>query len=215
MGCFNFECGECGWGPNGRGEDGREYFGKEAAVVVELTTGKCVIIHGHYTGYGEVETPTGHTFYPEQFEEYWADWLDYKPNNKGEKGPFIAKEIYCEECLYGRDPTPLVEYDFTQMKKVVDYLAKEEAPAAGGAGAAAPAPAPAKAKKAPKPKALTKDQLAAKVAELEAEVGRLKPIAERASRLDEMSRELQAKYPKLRGCMDKMKDLFRADVGYW
>jgi hypothetical protein len=206
--------GKCGWGPNGYGEDGRDYFDKPAAVEVELTSGKTVIIHGRYTGYGEVETETGHTFYHPQFEEFWGCWLDGTYNNHGEKGPFIAKKIYCEECLYGRDPTPISEYDFSDMVKVVDYLKKEEdAAAAAVAAAAAPvvaaSPAPAGAgapkKKIAKPKPLTKEQLVTKVAQLEAEVTRLKPYEERATRLGTMYAEMQTKYTKIRAFYDKIE----------
>jgi hypothetical protein len=52
-------------------------------------------------------------------------------------------------------------------------------------------PKKTKAPKAPKPKALTKDQLAAKVAELEAEVARLKPMEERLLELDKAYTRLQ------------------------
>ena len=213
MGCFNFQCTACGWGEGGHGEDGRDYFDKPAAVVVTLQSGKKVTIHGRYTGYGEVETETGYTFYHPQFEEFWAGWLDYAPNNKDEKGPYIATEIYCEECLWDRDPTSLADFDFSEMEKVVDYLTKKGAAAAPTPAApAAPAPKP---KKAAKPKPLTKDQLATKVAELEAEVARLKPIEQRAVRLNQMYMEVQGKYTRLRECMDKMKAVFREDAGYW
>jgi hypothetical protein len=226
MGNFNFFCdgeGEndgygrvdhkCGWGPNGCGEDGRDYFDKPAAVEVELTSGKTVIIHGRYTGYGEVETETGHTFYHPQFEEFWAGWLKGGYNNNGKKGPFIAKNIYCEECLYDYDPTPISEYDFTDMVKVVDYLKEEEEDAAAAttlpaAPVVAPAPTPAGTgakKKIAKPKPLTKEQLVAKVAQLEAEVARLKPYEERATRLGTMYAEMQTKYTKIRAFYDKIE----------
>ncbi len=220
MGNFNFLCdgegdgyddhgkcyGKCGWGPNGRGEDGREYFDKPAAVEVELSSGKTVTIHGRYTGYGEVETETGYTFYHPQFEEFWECWLNGGYNNHGEKGPFIAKKIYCEECLYDFDPTPISEYDFSEMVKVVDYLQKQKD------AAAAPAPIPAAAsavgvpkKKIAKPKPITKEQLVAKVAQLEAEVARLKPYEERATRLGTMYAEMQTKYTKTRAFYNKIE----------
>lgn len=226
MGCFNFECADCSWGENGTGEDGREYFDKPAAVVVKLKDGKKVIVHGRYTGYGEVETPSGHTFYHPQFEEFWDCWLDGGYNNHGEKGPFIAEAIYCEECLYGRNPTSFAEFDFDQMEKVVDYLEKKEAkeavaavaaaavPTSAGPTPAVAAPTPAAPKKAPKPKPLTKEQLVAKVAELEAEVTRLKPFEERSKRLDTLYNEMHKKYTVVRRVLDSVKKAFQEEYYY-
>ncbi len=191
MGNFNFECGNCGWGPGGDGEDGRDYFGKPAQVFATTRSGKEVRMNGHYTGYGEVELPGGQTFFLKQFEEYWAGWISHKPTD-ATTGPFVGGAILCEDCCSA--PTPMTEFALSDFQTVKEYLEKRAAAASAPAPAAPPAvsakPAP-KAKATAKPKALTKEQLAAKVAELEAEVARLKPMEQRLKDLDKAYTRLQ------------------------
>ena len=192
MGNFNFECAECGWGEGGDGEDGRDYFGAECQVIAKTKSGKEVVLNGTYSGYGCVELPGGQEFYLKQFEEYWAGWLTHT----GAGSPFAGGEILCECCM--RSPPPLSQFSLNDFQTVAEAL-RVEAPAAPVSAAlmpatlmpAAPEPKKTKAPKAPKPKALTKDQLAAKVAELEAEVARLKPMEERLLELDKAYTRLQ------------------------
>ena len=153
-------------------------------------------MNGHYTGYGEVELPGGQTFFLKQFEEYWAGWVTHKPTD-ATTGPFVGGAILCEDCCsWNSAPTPMTEFALSDFQTVKDYLEKRAAVAAAPAPAVSAAPAavpvkPAKAPKAAKPKALTKEQLAAKVAELEAEVARLKPMEQRLKDLDKAYTRLQ------------------------
>lgn len=198
MGNFNFECGKCGWGPNGTGEDGRDYFGKPAQVFAVTKDGKEVCMNGEYTGYGIVELPGGQEFYLKQFDQFWAGWLGA---TDPVCGPFVGGEILCEECCWGSIPTPMTKFGLSDFQTVKEYLEKSvAAPVSAPVSAAKPKP------KAAKPKALTKEQLAAKVAELEAEEARLKPMEKRLADLDRAYTTLHEKYQVAAKRLDKIKN---------
>ncbi len=199
MGNFNFECDECGWGEGGDGEDGRDYFGKPAAAVLEGADGKVILLKGEYTGYGEIELPSGHTFWPDQFEQYFDGWLSGKGN--GEKGPFRCRGILCENCMDYKHQTPFSEFSFFDFVKVKDYLEKQKVPPAPVTSPPAPVAAPKKVKvlKVAKPKPLTKEELVAKVAELEEEVARLRPLQERMDSLQKAYDDMQKRSNRSEG----------------
>ncbi len=202
MGNFNYQCEACGWGEGGEGEDGRDYFDKPAAAILMGKDGQEIVLKGSYTGYGEVELPSGHTFWPDQFEEYFESWIGH--NDNGEKGPFRCRGILCEECMEYKHQTSFSKFSFNDFKKAKDYLAEKKAPPAAAAppvaapAVAAPVAAVPKPKKGPKPKALTKDQLVAKVAALEAELAELRPLKERIQPLQEAYDKLQKQYSAAR-----------------
>lgn len=191
MGNFNFECEECGWGEGGDGEDGRDYFGKPAMAVIHDEHGD-VFLAGEYTGYGAIELPSGHTFWADQFEEYFNCWIGHNDND--EKGPFRCRGILCENCMESYTQTSFSKFSFSDFVKVKDYLEKKKAPAP--AHVAPPAPAVAAPKKVKiikvlKPKPLTKEELVVKVAEMEAELTRLRPLQERMATLQKAYDEMQ------------------------
>lgn len=203
MGCFNFDCGVCGEGvtrdEEGGEWDGREYFSKPVRINVLTKDGRTVVIEGIYSGYGEVDVDFGGKkieFYPKQFQEYWDVWTT--------KGQIVAEEIYCEDCMEDISLTSRATFDLSNFMLVVDYMATNEKPpgwmnphkpslwatrlggAVGGvstpAPTAAPAPAkPAKKKVEPKPK---KEDLILMVAEMKAELARLKPLEARFATLE-------------------------------
>ena len=181
MGNFNYLCGKCGWGPNGSGEDGRDYFGKPAQVIAETKDGKVIRMNGEYSGYGYVELPGGQEFYLKQYEEYWDGWCSYKGTD--ESGPYTSCDVLCQRCMYGSAPTSMTEYSLSDFQTVKEYLEKKKAPAPAVPAEAAK---PKRVLKAPKKtvKAPTKEELVAKVDELQKEVDRLKPMERRLQELD-------------------------------
>lgn len=204
MGNFNFMCDACGWGEGGDGEDGRDYFGKPAKVTAETQSGKLIILEGVYTGYGEVELPDGKIFYPRQFEEHWEFWTSGKENSN----TFVGKGIYCEECMYDHPSTAFTQFSFKDFELVVSYLNKKKQPAAESTMTPAAESIPVQTKKIVKPKALKKDQLIEKVAELEAEVARLKPMEEQLTILNGMYTTVINNYNKVNERMEKIKKAF-------
>lgn len=196
MGNFNFECEECGWGEGGEGEDGRDYFGKPAAAILLGKDGSEIILKGSYTGYGEVELPSGHTFWPDQFEEYFECWIGH--NDHGENGPYRCRGILCEECMEYKTQTSFAKFSFSDFVKAKDYLEKKKAPPPPPAPVATPVVTAPKPKKVPKPKALTKEQLVAKVAAMEAELAELRPLKERFTSLQTAYDKVQKQYNSAR-----------------
>lgn len=122
MGCFNFDCANCGEGMQRDEEgyecDGRDYFDKPVRIQVRTKSGKFVFLEGRYTGYGEVEVEFGsttETFYPKQFAEYWDCWTTEKQ--------FVSEEIYCEDCMEDYPLTSRAEFDLSDFTLAVDYMA--------------------------------------------------------------------------------------------
>lgn len=221
MGNFNYQCGKCGWGPRGDGEDGRDYFSKPAQVFATTKDGKEIRMNGTYTGYGAVELPGGQEFYLKQFEEYWEGWINGHPTDD-ETGPFVGGGILCESCSYKdtlyptyKTATPMTEYSLSDFQTVKDYIEKQKAPPPA---AAAPAPAPAaaapKPAKAPKPKALTKAELEAKVAELQREVDRLKPMEQRLKDLDKAYQKMQDANRTNSRRLEKIREVMYGNMDY-
>lgn len=205
MGNFNYQCGKCGWGPNGHGEDGRDYFGKPAQVVATTRSGKEVRMNGDYTGYGAVELPGGQEFYLKQFEEYWEGWSEHRATDPV-VGPFVGGGILCDDCCWDSPPTSMTEYALSDFLPVKEYLERAKTPVAPPAPPAVTTVKPAKVKAAPKPKPLTKEQLVAKVAELEAVVARLKPMEQRLKDLDQAYARLNASNQAASKKLDKIKN---------
>ena len=194
MGCFNFDCCVCGEGTHRDEEDGmwngREYFGAPVRIKVPTKKGGTVILEGEYTGYGEVEVKFGgklHEFYPKQFDQYWDYWDTAKQ--------YIAHEVYCEDCMEDVPLTSRATFDLTDFILAVDYMAvnpkpsnsfgyREERGSLWDTKPVAPAP-PVKSApvKVPKPKAPTKEELVKQVAEMKAELERLRPLEARFKRL--------------------------------
>ena len=154
-------------------------------------------MNGNYTGYGAVELPGGQEFYLKQFEEYWEGWINGHRTDE-ETGPFVGGDILCESCSYKdtlyptyKTATPMTEYSLSDFQTVKDYIEKQKAPPPAPPAPAAAAPAPKKVLKLAKPKALTKAELEAKVAELQREVDRLKPMEQRLKDLDKAYQKMQ------------------------
>jgi hypothetical protein len=213
MGCFNFDCPNCGVGTH-RDEDGeeweeRDYFGADVRISVHTKKGAVVILEGKYTGYGEVEVKFGDKtveFYPKQFAEYWDCW--------DTKDQYVAQDIYCEECMEDYPLTSRSEFDLSDFTLAVDYMSINMPPPGSMAPwrrdakslwntAPEPAPAPVntvvatpvggagggskkkeKKEKVAKPKPFTKEELVKKVAEMEAELERLRPLEQRFKTLE-------------------------------
>ena len=219
MGNFNYMCGKCGWGPNGDGEDGRDYFGKPCQVIAKTKDGKEIRMNGTYSGYGYVELPGGQEFYLKQYEEHWDCWLEHQTTD--ELGPFTSCGILCDRCAYvatlyptHQGPTPMTEYSLSDFETVKDYLEKENAPAPPPvAPAAAAAPKP-KIVKAPKPKALTKTELEAKVLELQREVDRLKPMEKRLQELDKAYQKMYKANNTNARRLNKIRDVLYGNQDY-
>lgn len=209
MGCFNFDCANCGEGMQRDEEgyecDGRDYFDKPVRIQVRTKSGKFVFLEGRYTGYGEVEVEFGDKtveFYPKQFAIYWDCWNTEKQ--------FVSEEIYCEECMWKCSLTSRAEFDLSDFTLAVDYMAVNTPPPDSMAPwrdcgkslwNTAPPPAPVnvvvtapttaattaatpKKAKVAKPKPLTKEELIKKVAEMEAELERLRPLEQRFKTLE-------------------------------
>ena len=222
MGNFNYECGKCGWGPRGHGEDGRDYFGKPAQVFATTKDGKEIRMNGNYTGYGAVELPGGQEFYLTQFEEYWEGWINGHTTDE-ETGPFVGGGILCEHCAYEatlypkyEKATPMTEYSLSDFQTVKDYIEKQKAPppAPPAPAPSAPAAAPKKVLKLAKPKALTKAELEAKVAELQREVDRLKPMEKRLQDLDKAYQKMQDANRINSRRLKKIQDIMYGNMDY-
>jgi hypothetical protein len=221
MGNFNYMCGKCGWGPNGHGEDGRDYFGKPCQVIAKTKDGKEIRMNGEYSGYGYVELPGGQEFYLKQYEEHWDGWLSGQRTD--ELGPFTSCGILCDRCAYvatlyptHQGPTPMTEYSLSDFETVKEYLEKKNAPPPPPA---APAPAPAakapkKVVKLAKPKALTKAELEAKVLELQREVDRLKPMEKRLQELDKAYQKMYEANNTNSRRLKKIQDVFYGRMDY-
>jgi hypothetical protein len=227
MGCFNFDCCECGEGVTHDEEgyvcEGREYFGAPVRINVPTKDGRTVVLEGTYTGYGEVEVKFGTKkveFYPKQFQEYWDFWTT--------KEQIISEEVYCEDCMEDHPLTSRATFDLSDFTLAIDYMAIHEKPPGwmaphgkptlwatrrGGAvgGAAAPAPAPAKKKTEPKPKPPKKDDLILMVAEMKAELERLRPIASRFATLETEANDLREQVRE----RDERLDAIRKALDRW
>lgn len=215
MGCFNFDCCNCGEGVSrdeeGEEWEGREYFGAPVRINVLTKDGRTVVLEGKYSGYGDVEVMFGAKkieFYPKQFQEYWDFW----PTEK----QLVAEEIYCEDCMDDVLLTSRSTFALPDFVLAVDYMATHEKPpgwmapynkkslwatrlggAVGGASTTA-ADASAmvskkKLKKAdePKPKALKKEDLIKMVDEMKAELERLRPLEARFATLEAEANSLR------------------------
>jgi len=213
MGNFNYLCTVCGWGPGGEGEDGRDYFGKPCQVSAETKDGKVIHMNGEYSGYGYVELPGGQEFYLQQYEEHWDGWCSYEKTD--ENGPFTSCGILCQHCMYSSAPTSMTEFSMSDFETVKEYLEKLKAPPPP----APPAPAPAPTKKpkivrAIKPKPLTKEELLAKVDELQKEVDRLKPMEKRLQELDKTYQKMLATNQTYERRLKKIRDAVYGNADY-
>lgn len=87
MGCFDYEC-ECG----GKTCDhvGGQLYDSTVVIEVPLSDGTNVYLEGYYEQYGYV-TVEGYQFYPEQFQEYFEDWLE---DEKHPEKIFLAKRVW-------------------------------------------------------------------------------------------------------------------------
>jgi hypothetical protein len=223
MGCFNFDCPNCGVGThrdeNGEEWEDRDYFGATVRISVPTKKGGMVILEGRYSGYGEVEVEFGGKtieFYPKQFEEYWDCW--------NTEMQYLAQEIYCETCMENYPLTSRATFDLSDFTLAVDYMATHEKPRASmapwgastskwgtalvtpvPAPAPQPAPPPAKAAKVVKPKPLKKEDLAKKVAEMTAELERLRPLESRFMTLEAENVRLREDLHATRERLDKIR----------
>jgi hypothetical protein len=103
MGCFDYEC-ECG-GTTCK-HVGRQLNDSVAIVEVPLSDGTTVYLQGDYDQYGSVNIGD-YEFYPEQFDDYFEDWFNYK-NEEKKKSSFLAKRIWTVSDL----EFPEGNYDF-------------------------------------------------------------------------------------------------------
>lgn len=226
MGCFNFDCKVCGEGVyrdedgNETGADGRDYFGAPCRILVPTKSGKTIVVEGEYNGYGEVELPDGTMFYPDQFQEYWSFWLD---NSDGEMNPFYAGDIYCEDCFDKVEPTSRKEWSNEDCIRVMEmeqtraqygsrvYYTlppiKVAAPTPSAASAAQPEKKDKAAKEPkPKPKPLKKEELQKRVAELEAELEKLRPLESRFTYMETNYKRVMEENASMRKKLDRARD---------
>lgn len=184
MGHFNFECVGCGWGRRAKGD---KFFGMTVMITARTKTGKTVYITGVYDGYGDVEVVLDgkeHLFYSTQFKPYWDSWCG---------SGYVCEHIFCEECMDASHLTPLAEFSKDDFTTLQELRAPKEAKAAEPVKKVEPKP------KAKKP---TKSELEEMVAEMSAELERLRPLVEEVERLKRDKKELQGIISKVRDALD-------------
>ena len=221
MGCFNFDCCVCGEGvtrdEEGGTWDGREYFGKPVRINVLTKDSRTVVLEGVYSGYGEVDVKFGGkdvVFYPKQFQEYWDVWTT--------NTQYVSEEMYCEECMEDVSLTSRTTFDLSNFTLAIDYMAMHEKPPGwmdprkaslwgtklGAAPEAIVPTPPVKAAAEPKPK---KNDLIKMVAEMKAELERLKPLEARFEALEAETNDLREQLRK----KNERLDAIRKALEHW
>lgn len=228
MGCFWYECAECGVNYDDVELDTPVMF-----VVQKKNKKGGVVLRGTYDGYGRIYTgkessPDTLLFYPIEFKEhfdYWGETYDGKT-------VYVCDHVYCEKCMDNYSASSLTEWSANEFQTVKELLEPKKEVAAPAVTqkplgipptatlpAAATAPAP-KQKKAPKVPKLKKAEMDVVLKEkdetiltLQAEIEKLKVFEQKFKELERLYQSSQEDVIHYRKAMRKMREAID-DVGF-